>query len=483
MLKCNSKRAIAGVMVILMLGGILTGCGNGSSSDTNSENSSSTDGDAAESQQAEVVNLKMWIRASSKENNQTITIDEFNESQDQIKVEYEIYGDNYSEVLKLALSSGEVPDVFEVAGLDAGSVRSFIEAGYMAPLEDYYDDEYSGQFNPSAFTQYAADGHVYIIPKEMRYQRLYYNKTLFERSGLDPDTPPSTLEEMMEFAKIITEAGEGEFYGFGLPIKSDSTWERNVDNIAILSSTTGPWAFDYTTGQFDFAKQKPILEYFREMFNAGVIMPGSESLDIEMTRANFATDKIGMYIDGNWMVNGYNNELEAAKELNYDTALIPVFEGQQRAKDYLSLDSGHAIYANSKHKEEAFTVIKYVLDNVYEAPARKDLKSIAPSLSLNLANNERINSQEAVQSMKGVTGLLQEQDQLASFPVIPSQMLTLEGDSRESVYPILIIGNSDMDSELQKLSATYNKALEVAITDGTLTQSDLTPDGFDYMTR
>lgn len=473
-------------MAMLMMVGILTGCGNDSSTGTNpanSENSTSTDAAETESQSTKVINLKMWIRASSKENNQTITIDEFNDSQDQIKVEYEIYGDNYSEVLKLALTSGEVPDVFEVAGLDAGSVRSFIKSGYMAPLDDYYDDEYAEQFNPSAFTQYADDGHVYIIPKEMRYQRLYYNKTLFERSGLDPDTPPSTLEEMMEFSKIITEAGEGEFYGFGLPIKSDSTWERNVDNIAILSATTGPWAFNYTTGQFDFAKQKPILEYFREMFNAGVIMPGSESLDIEMIRANFATDKIGMYIDGNWMVNGYNNELEAAKELNYDTALIPVFEGQRRAKDYLSLDSGHAIYANSEYKDEAFAVIKYVLDNVYEAPARKDPTSIAPSLSLNLANNERINAQEAVQNMKGVTGLLQGQNELASFPVIPSQMLTLEGDSRESVYPMLIIGNIDMDSELQKLSDTYNKALEVAIAEGTLSQSDLTPDGFDYMTR
>ena len=128
-----------------------------------------------------------------------------------------------------------------------------------------------------------------------RYIRVYYNRDLFEKAELDPDNFPTTLEGMYDAAKAITEAGNGEFYGFGLPIKSGSTWERNIDDIAILSGLTGPYGFDYTTGKFDFSKQKPIIEFFAKMYEDGIMMPGSESIDIEVLRANFIANKVGMY--------------------------------------------------------------------------------------------------------------------------------------------------------------------------------------------
>ena len=41
----------------------------------------------------------------------------------------------------------------------------------------------------------------------------------------------------------------------------------------------------------------------------------------------------------------------------------------------------------------------------------------------------------------------------------------------------------DIDAEMQKLSDTYNAALEKAVSQGTLKESDIKPDGFDYYTR
>lgn len=481
-MKLKSRRFLSAALCALMAAGVLSGCGSSAPAESSQAGGSQTGSAAAGSEASgEPVVVKVWVRASSKENNQTITFDEFNATQDKIKVEYEVYGDNYSEVLKLALSSGEAPDCFEISGL--GSIQPYVEAGYLAPLDEYLTDDYKAKFNPSAFKQYSLDGQIYAIPDMARYVRLFYNKTIFEKAGLDPNTPPKSLEEMAEFAKKITEAGKGEYYGFGLPIKSGSTWERNVDDIAILSGLTGPWGFDYTTGKFDFAKQAPVLKYFNELFKSGSLMPGSESLDIEMIRANFATDKIGMYIDGNWMINGYNNELEAAKNLNYNTALVPIFEGTERAKDYLTMDSGRVITASSKHKAETFEVIKYALENIYDAPVRKYPDKPLPSLSLINEINDRINSQDVIKNMKGMTGILEDMDNLSSFPVVPSNVLTLEGDSRETVYPLLIIEGNDIEGQLNKLSETYNNALEQAVAAGILKEEDLKPAGFDYYTR
>lgn len=429
----------------------------------------------------EPIEIKLWVRASSSDNMVVALMKNFNAAQNKIHVTVESYGDNYSEILKLAFNSGEAPDLFTTTGKD---VKTYADAGLVAPLDEFLTDEYKADFLPSAFTVNCFNGQVYAIPDQTRFMRLYYNKDVFEKAGLDPNTPPTTLEELYDMAKAITEAGQGEYYGFGLPIKSSSTWERNIDNIAILSGLTGPYGFDFTTGKFDFAKQKPIIEFFSKMYDDGIVIPGSETIDIEVIRAYFISGKVAMYLDGNWMVNGYNNEIAGGRETNWDTALVPIFAGQERAKDYLMLDSALAISAESKHKAEAFEVMDLYLRNQYsQIPGYEDRFQICASLILDYV--AEINSKPEALEMRGVTGLNQDQDQLAAFSVTPSTLLTLEGDSRDVIYPLLIIQGSelDLDAELAALSETYNNALEEALAEGLLTEEQIKPEGFSYFTR
>ena len=221
-----------------MLVGLLAGCQTAAPKETTKgETPTQTAGTTAQTDSSqteapddvkEPIELTYWVRASSKENAGKATIDEFNESQDRIHVNVESYGDNYSEVLKLAFNSGEAPDLFMTTGID---LKSYTDAGLVSSLNEYLTDDIKAEFLPSAFTVNCFDGQVYAIPDQTRFIRLYYNKDLFEKAGLNPDTPPATLEEMYDMAKQITEAGDGEFYGFGLPIKSGSTWELSLIHI------------------------------------------------------------------------------------------------------------------------------------------------------------------------------------------------------------------------------------------------------------
>ena len=45
---------------------------------------------------------------------------------------------------------------------------------------------------------------ICAIPYNISTPVMYYNKDLFEKSGLDPDSPPTTWEELLETAKAIT---------------------------------------------------------------------------------------------------------------------------------------------------------------------------------------------------------------------------------------------------------------------------------------
>ena len=476
------NKFMKGIVVAPMCLALLVGCASKDSQVITKEKEQAQITETAQNtQSAEPVEVRFWMRGSSKINNIVTLFDDFNAEQDKIKVIVEVYGDNYGEVLKLALNSGEAPDIFELAG--GVTTAQIASSGQAEPLDAYITDDLRRDFSPSAFNNndFSYEGQIYAIPEQTRYTRLHYNKTLFEKAGLDPNTPPQTLEEMYDYAKKITEAGKGEFYGFGLPIKSGSTWERNIDNVAILSGLTGPYGFDFTQGKFDFVKQAPIIEYFAKMYKDKLMIPGSETMDIEMIRANFSTDKIGMYMDGSWTVNMYNNEQKV--DTNWETALVPLPDGTKRAKDYQTLALGRCIYSGSKVKEEAFEVLKYRFYNLEPNMAKHNPDTIPPAFSLVTAITQEINAMPVVQQQRGVKGITQDVENLSAFHITPHTYLTLEGDNRDSIYPLLIIEGKNIEEQLQKLSDTYNKALEVAVQEGKLKPEDLAPSGYDYYTR
>ena len=57
---------------------------------------------------------------------------------------------------------------------------------------------------------------LYGVPMQYNLQYLYYNKDLFEEAGLDPEQPPTTMEELAEDAKKLTNPDKNQ-YGIGFP--------------------------------------------------------------------------------------------------------------------------------------------------------------------------------------------------------------------------------------------------------------------------
>jgi multiple sugar transport system substrate-binding protein len=48
------------------------------------------------------------------------------------------------------------------------------------------------------------NGEYYALPTAVRSLALFYNKKLFQEAGLDPNSPPKTVEELIEAAKKTT---------------------------------------------------------------------------------------------------------------------------------------------------------------------------------------------------------------------------------------------------------------------------------------
>ncbi|MCD4819333.1 MAG: extracellular solute-binding protein [Candidatus Cloacimonetes bacterium] len=83
------------------------------------------------------------------------------------------------------------------------------------PLEDLFDEDFFARFSDLALVKYK--GHIYQIADRLgNHLSLVYNKKLFAEVGLD--SPPQTIEEMIEFGKKLTidKDGDGKIDQYGL---------------------------------------------------------------------------------------------------------------------------------------------------------------------------------------------------------------------------------------------------------------------------
>ncbi|MGN0354124.1 MAG: ABC transporter substrate-binding protein [Muricoprocola sp.] len=136
-------------------------------------------------------------------------IDDFNASQDEIVVTGEYQGtyDDTITKLKAAMQSGEgLPDVCQM--YDVGT-KFMADSGKVIPVEDMFE---TTGFDPSSVMEvitsyYTVDGKQYAMPFNVSTPMLYYNKDVFEAAGLDPETPPTTYDEVLEYAQKIVESG------------------------------------------------------------------------------------------------------------------------------------------------------------------------------------------------------------------------------------------------------------------------------------
>jgi multiple sugar transport system substrate-binding protein len=236
-------------------------------------------------------------------------------------------------MINMALASNDAPEIFEAQ--DNPPVVTLAKAGHIIPIDDLFDDAFKAKFHPSAFAQKDLyyEGKLYSVPNRFSAYKLLYNKTLFKAAGLDPEEPPKTWEEVREYAKKITEAGKGNFYGFGLYVNYQNVWLRHVDVPIVSQGEGGMTGFDYITGKFDFSNSKKYFDYWVELYNDGSIFPGALSLGVEQMRANFAQGMVGMTIDGNWMSSQYSKTEGVVAD--WTACEIPVFEGEKTAKSYM----------------------------------------------------------------------------------------------------------------------------------------------------
>jgi multiple sugar transport system substrate-binding protein len=304
-------------------------------------------------------------------------IKEFEAENPDIKVKHQTFPyDSFIQKIATTVPAGRGPDVVT---LYYGWFPTWITSGYLQPLpEDKISyEEIEQEFFPMVQSA-KFGGKYYGIPTAVRTLALFWNKDLFKKAGLDPEKPPTTWDEFVEYAKATTEKdadGKMQFAGYSFrPIGQDHHWFRecllrqnNAPNISedgktVLWNST-PEGYEAWEWYVDLVRKHGIGD--------PAFYPDNQFQSFEVGRA-------AMVIEGSFRVEKLKAAIE--KGINAGVSVLPANKSQATFASYWV----HGITRKAKDEklEAAIKFLKFLtgekamkawLERVGELPARKAL--------------------------------------------------------------------------------------------------------------
>lgn len=150
------------------------------------------------------VELTFWHSMSIYQGNTLENlVQEYNKSSERVRINSTFQGlyDEMKMKLINASKSNNLPDIAQVA---IEYLDVFTHDGAIEPLTDFISEEDRADIMSQFWSGVTRDREIYAFPFNMSVQVLYYNRDAFRKAGLDPDRPPKTWAEVVEYGKVLT---------------------------------------------------------------------------------------------------------------------------------------------------------------------------------------------------------------------------------------------------------------------------------------
>ncbi len=274
--------------------------------------------------QDDVIEIEYWqYNFGARVDAMNMLIEQFEAENPDVRVIHnsDIAYDNFRDELAASAPAGVGPDVVT---LFYGWIPAFVDAGYLVPLpDDAFPDEWIESYFSPMVAESKFEGEYWAIPTAVRALALFWNKDLFEAAGLDPEVPPTTLEEFQEMAIATTQYdGNGEEIlniaaeGYAPQLSGQAHhWFRE----ALLRQYGGvPYSDDNRTVMWNSPEGCEAfgwLAAFETEFKTG-----SNDLFTDATQA-FVNGQAALHIDGSFRLGTIANN---NPDLNFGVAELPV---------------------------------------------------------------------------------------------------------------------------------------------------------------
>jgi len=281
--------------------------------------------------------------------------------------------EQYNTKVASSVPSGEGPNVIN---LYYGWLPKYIDSGYLQPLpESVFSPERIQSEFFSLVDAAKFNGSYYALPTAVRSLALFWNKDLFKAAGLDPETPPKTVEELIEFAKLLTKTDkQGNYLQTGFTLELRAQLHHWLREVLIRQYGGTPYNEDSTQVTYNSQAGYDAFKFFTDLETVEKIgMPNFMTDDVTA----FKSGMMGMTIDGSFRLGTFDK----IDTLNYGVTELPSMNGEKYnfasfwANGITSFTEGKELEASLKFLDflTSETAMSMWLKNVGELPAKKAL--------------------------------------------------------------------------------------------------------------
>jgi len=275
-------------------------------------------------------------------------------------------------------------------GLDLIYGPQFEAAGQLVDITDYFkDDPTLATASPGHMMVGTYEGRLYGVPLYADVSALFYNKELFEKAGLDPNKPPTSLAELREYADKITALG-GDVKGYFLP---GSCAGCNIFTIGPLLWASGVTIEPDENGEPLVGDNlKPVLQWLRDMAQSGNIHEDARGENGETFAKRFGAGNIGMMGTGNFNIVLAR---EQNPDIRFGISLLPGLE----PNTYASFIGGDLVVIpkGSKRVEDAVDFMKFLLSDEVQVEGYAKLLNL--TTRSDMTDNPYFNAEPLVQDV------------------------------------------------------------------------------------
>jgi multiple sugar transport system substrate-binding protein len=355
-----SWAVLLSMLIILALA--VTGCGGSGNKNSNSSPTASGSDSSSESASespsaapAEKVTIEFWSQKFEDTTGAWFKkwIGEFNKTHENVEIKLTIVpAEAWEQKMKAAQAAGKAPDI---RTLDYGKIANNAKLGAILPLNDLIDPAAFDDLYDNVKDFVTVGDKYYAYPKLVEPSTvLYYRKDMFTEAGLDPEKPPVTWAEVLEYGKKLTKKG---VFGFSI---AQNAVDLGWSSWGLQYNSTGhlPITDDWSKADVMNDGYKALLNFYATAYQSG-IMP-KQQLSAYADATPFGQGKLAMIVSGSWSMGLFRNDFKDKLD-NIGVAPMATIDGDQTKPTATLGGWTLAIDGKSKHPQEAASFISYLL--------------------------------------------------------------------------------------------------------------------------
>ncbi|HWC78627.1 MAG TPA: sugar ABC transporter substrate-binding protein [Pseudonocardiaceae bacterium] len=308
--------------------------------------------------------VTFWDRNTTSPYGQAL-VNEFNATHPHLKVELTQVQDTvYVTKLATAIRAGSQPDL---VGVDDINSQLFIHNQAFADLTPVVNQlPFLKSLSPGQLNLATDNGRYYGVPYVADVSLLWYNKALFRKAGLDPNTPPTNYADILADAKAVAALGNG-ISGFSFAGRCEGCLGFTVlpdiwaTGTYLLNGASGAQTADVAGN----AALRRTLQLYRQLWAQHLSSPTSLTESGATWGNDFLTGKVGIF------PGGYGTVTQSASTSLLRQLGVVALPGPDGGTSIFDGGANFAIPKGAKNASGAWEFIKFALskESQTQAPA------------------------------------------------------------------------------------------------------------------